>query len=49
MLSTRMGTREAIRRIRGAIIIEGSGVEIDEQLLSREVDGLTDRGFDPYA
>jgi hypothetical protein len=43
-----MGTREAIRHIRGAII-EGSGVEIDEQLFSREVDGLTDRGFDPYA
>jgi len=44
--SRRWGTRESIDRI-GAAIIEDSVVNVDEAILGSEIDGMTDRGFDP--
>jgi hypothetical protein len=43
----RMGTREAIRSITGAIVIEASALEIDAALLGREEPGMTDWDFEP--
>jgi hypothetical protein len=42
--SGRWATKEAIAGVHGEAISEG--VEIDEHYLGREVDGMTERGFD---
>jgi len=44
--SRRWGTREAIDRI-GGKVIEDSAVNIDTSLLGSEVEGMTERGFNP--
>ena len=43
--SQRWATREAVERVCGEIV--GEGVEVDNSVLGREVDGMTERGFDP--
>ena len=45
-ISRRWATREAIARI-GGEPFEDTAVEVDASLLGREIDGMTDRGFDP--
>jgi hypothetical protein len=44
--SRRWATKEAIERAGGAIISDG--VEVDDKYLGREVDGMTERNFDPH-
>lgn len=46
--SRRWATKEAIEWVHGTAI-ENTGVEIDEGSLSRELQGMTARNFDPYA
>ena len=43
--SARWATKEAIERVSGESISEG--VEVDNEYLGSEVDGMTARGFDP--
>jgi hypothetical protein len=45
-IDPRWGTREAIGRVKG-IVIEASGVDIDDVLLSRDLPGFTERDFVP--
>jgi hypothetical protein len=40
--SRRWGTREAIDRARGEVL-EDTATEVDESVLGREIDGMTDR------
>lgn len=51
--ANRMATREGIARLnldsKGAKIIEGTGVHIDEKLVGRDEPGLTDIGFYPHS
>ena len=42
----RWATKEAIERVSGEPV--GDGVEIDDNWLGGEVDGMTRRGFDPH-
>jgi len=42
----RWGTREAIDRI-GGTVIEDPAVNIETPLLGSEVEGMTERGFNP--
>jgi hypothetical protein len=44
--SRRWGTRESIDRI-GGTIVEESAINVDDALLWTEIDGMTERGFDP--
>jgi hypothetical protein len=44
-LSRRLATREAIARIGGEPL--GEGINIDASLLGTEIQGMTDRDFDP--
>jgi hypothetical protein len=44
--SMRWATKEAIERVSGEPV--GDGVEIDDNWLGGEVDGMTRRGFDPH-
>ena len=44
--SQRWATKEAIQRVMGVATSEG--VEVDANYLGREVDGMTDRGFDAH-
>jgi hypothetical protein len=45
-ISRRWGTSEAIERI-GAEPLKDTGMEVDDSVLGREIDGMTDRDFDP--
>lgn len=45
--SRRWGTREGIKAVKGAVM-EDTGTEIDARFVGGEVDGLTERGFDPH-
>lgn len=44
--SRRWATREAIEKL-GGETVEGTEIMIDEALLGREIEGMTDIGFDP--
>lgn len=44
--SQRWATKEAIERVSGEAI--GDGVEDNDKFLGREVDGMTERGFNPH-
>ena len=44
-VARRMGTREAIRMLEKAQLIEESGIEIDERRLEPYSDGFTPRDF----
>jgi hypothetical protein len=44
--SRRWGTREAINRI-GGTIVEATLINVDEALLGSEIEGMTERGFNP--
>ena len=46
--SRRWGTREAIEAIDGAVL-EDTATEVDEAVLGREINGLSDIGYDPHA
>ena len=46
--SRRWGTREAIDKIHGNLI-DGTGVEVDEATLGKDIPGLSDIGYDPHA
>ena len=46
--SRRWGTREAIARIGGSVL-EETGVEVDASVLGRQMDGLSEIGFNPRA
>lgn len=41
-----LGTREGIERICGEVL-EDTAIEIDESVVGREVEGLTERDFNP--
>jgi hypothetical protein len=45
-VSRRWGTREGIKRI-GGMVLEDTEVEVDEALVGRRIEGLSDIGFDP--
>jgi hypothetical protein len=47
-ISRRWATREALTRIRGEPL-EDTAVEVDVAVLSREIEGMTDRDFDPHS
>jgi hypothetical protein len=44
-ISRRWATRERIEAFRGEIVSEG--VECPEELIGKEIEGMTDRNFDP--
>jgi hypothetical protein len=44
--SRRWATKEAIQSVMGKAISDG--VEVDDRFLGHEVDGMTERGFDPH-
>jgi hypothetical protein len=44
-LSTRWATRERIEAMGGELV--GGGVEINDDLIGGEIEGMTIRGFDP--
>ena len=46
IISKRMGTREGVKKIRGAVI-ESTAVDIDEAALDPDLPGLTPAGFAP--
>lgn len=45
--SRRWGTREGVKAVRG-VVMEDTGTEIDARFVGGEVEGLTERGFDPH-
>ena len=45
--SRRWGTRQAIEHARGQVL-EDTAIEVDESVLGREIEGMTDRNFDPH-
>jgi hypothetical protein len=45
-VSRRWGTRDGIKRIDGTVL-EDTEVEVDEMLIGRQIEGLSDIGFDP--
>ena len=44
--STRWATPEAAAKACGSII-EGTGIEVDESAVGREIEGMTERGYNP--
>lgn len=44
--SQRWATKAAIARVMGEII--GEGVDVDDKYIGREVDGVSERNFDPH-
>jgi hypothetical protein len=46
--SRRWATRKAIEWI-DATILEDTAIEVDESVIGREVDGLSDIGYNPHA
>jgi hypothetical protein len=46
-ISRRWATREAIARI-GGEPLEDTAVKVDVSVLGREIEGMTDRDFDPH-
>jgi hypothetical protein len=47
IVSRRWGTREGIKEV-GGVVLEDTGTEIDDAEIGAEIQGLTDRGFDPH-
>ncbi len=45
--SRRWATREAIERI-GGEVSENTATEVDSSVLGKEIDGMTERNFDPH-
>ena len=45
--SRRWATAEAIGRVCAQPV--GDPVEVDQSVLGRQIEGMTERGFDPYA
>jgi hypothetical protein len=45
--SRRWATREKIQRLRGEIL-EATAAEVDASVVGRQIDGMTDRNFDPH-
>lgn len=45
--SRRWATREAITRV-GGEVLEDTAMEVDDSVLGKEIDGMTDRNFNPY-
>jgi CRISPR/Cas system-associated endoribonuclease Cas2 len=45
--SRRWATREAIERV-GGNVFENTATEVDHSVLSKEIDGMTERNFDPH-
>ena len=45
--SRRWATREMIERL-GGKILEETAVDVDSSMVGREIDGMTDRGFNPH-
>jgi hypothetical protein len=44
--SSRWATRQRIESLPARIV--GDGVEVPDEVLGREIDGMTDRNFDPH-
>lgn len=45
--STRWATRERIEELNGTARIAGEGVQVDEDLVGKEIPGMTAKHFDP--
>jgi hypothetical protein len=43
--SMRWATKEAIKDACGRAL--GDGIEVDDRFIGREIEGMTERGFDP--
>ncbi len=45
--SRRWATREAIERV-GGNVLEDTATEVDPSVLGKEIDGMSERNFDPH-
>ena len=48
VISKRWGTEKAIKEIACGQVLQETGVEVDDSLIHSDIEGFTERGFDPH-